>query len=453
MIYRSFRRAQARDLTRARGREFFAREPFTKPRRFAAGRSDFLWSAIFDKVGSSGVIKILNSMKYLSSLRQKNFDGEICLLRVDLNIKSNESLDSNPRVLGILPTIRFLIERKSKVIILSHRGRPTRVMRNEKLEMRKLTLRPFAKILSRLLKQPVKFISFEKGFKPADIHRSITMTRHSIFLLENLRFFPGEDENDKNFAKKLASLGTFYVNEAFAVSHRKNASMVAITKFLPSYAGLLLEKEIKNLSSAMKKPKHPFVIILGGAKISDKIGLIKNFLNKADYFLIGGGIANTFIAAQNLPIGESLYEKDLIPTAKKFLKSTRSTSSGLMLSKSEASKKIILPVDFMISNRKMLDIGPKTTENYGKIIKGAGTIVWNGPMGYIEDKKFRKGSDGILEAILKSKAFAVIGGGETTSILKAKSYKLKTNIFISTGGGAMLEYLAGKKLPGIEALK
>ncbi len=391
-------------------------------------------------------------MKYLSSLQQKNFNGEICLLRVDLNIKSGESLDSNPRVLGILPTIEFLKKHKAKIVIVSHRGRPPKRIKNKELRNEEFSLKPFARILSRLFKKPVHFIDFRNNFRTLG-DKSKKAPAGSIFLLENLRFLPGEDKNDRKLAERLASLGTFYVNEAFAFSHRKNASMVAITKFLPSYAGLLLEKEIKNLSSAMnpfdkaqgsrrvyrgvKKPKHPFVIILGGAKISDKIGLIKNFLNKADYFLIGGGIANTFIAAQNLPVGESLYEEEMIPTAKKFLK----------------SKKIILPVDFMIFNRKMLDIGLKTTEKYEKIIKSAGTIIWNGPVGYIEDARFAKGSKAIAHAIARSHAFSVVGGGETTSILKAKSYKLKTNVFVSTGGGAMLEYLAGKRLPGIDALK
>ena len=388
-------------------------------------------------------------MKYLSGLKNKNLLNQVCLLPVDLNVKSDESLDSNPRISGILPTIQFLIKRGAKIVILSHRGRPN--SKSYKLKTKNYTLRPFAKILSKLLKRPVKFISFNMGTSDVPTLTSILRTS-DVLLLENLRFFPAEDKNNKNFAKKLASLGDFYVNDAFGVSHRANASVAAITKFLPSFAGLLLEKEIKNLSliinpfdkaqgsrrvyRGVKKTKHPFVIILGGAKISDKIELIKNFLNKTDHFLIGGGIANTFIAAQDLPVGDSLYEKEMIPTAKKLLK----------------SKKIILPVDFKLSNRKILDIGPKTAEKYGEIIKNARMIIWNGPMGYIEDKKFRRGSEEISRALVKSKAFVVVGGGETISILKTKNYKLKTNVFISTGGGAMLEYLADKKLPGIEAL-
>ena len=235
----------------------------------------------------------------------------------------------------------------------------------------------------------------------------------------------------------MASLGDFYVNDAFGVSHRKAASISAITKFLPSYAGLLLEREIKNLSVALKKPKKPLVIILGGAKISGKLDLIDNFLKKADYFLAGGGIANTFIAAMGLPIGNSLYEKEMILFAKKLLK----------------TGKIILPVDFNIRDGKILDIGPKTIKKYADVIKKSGTIIWNGPVGYIEDKQYVKGSKEIMKAILNSRAFSIVGGGETTSLFQnLKSKTQNPKLFLSTGGGAMLEYLAGEKLPGIEVL-
>ena len=187
----------------------------------------------------------------------------------------------------------------------------------------------------------------------------------------------------------------------------------------------------------MKSPKKPLIVILGGAKISDKIGMVKNFLNRADYFLVGGGMANTFLAAQGLPVGDSLYDKNA---------DLRGLIRGL-------TRKIVLPVDVVIYKRQILDIGPKTIEKYSKIIENAGTIIWNGPMGYIEDKKFRKGSEAIAKAIIKSKAFSVIGGGETASIFQNSKLKTQNSkLFLSTGGGAMLEYLAGKKLPGIEAL-
>ncbi len=382
-------------------------------------------------------------MKFLKSLNKKNLSGKTCLLRVDLNIAEKEARNS-PRILGILPTIKFLINNGAKVVILSHRGRPNGFDK-------KLSLKPFAGILSKLLNRKIKFISnfdFQKIKKEIEKSKS-----NNIFLLENLRFLPGEKKNDLRLAKQLAKLGDIYINDAFAVSHRNVASVSAITKFLPSYAGLLLEKEIKNLSSVMKNSKKPLVIILGGAKISDKIGLIKNFLNRADYFLIGGGIAHNFLLAQGLPIGDSIFEEKTVDFAKKILKNNL----------------VILPVDYVIDKNRILDIGPNTVKLYSDIIKKSETIIWNGPMGYFEDKRFAKGSEAIAKAILNSKSFVVIGGGETASLfIRTNTDYTRTNtesglyksmlsphksVFLSTGGGAMLEYLAGKKLPGIEALK
>lgn len=364
-------------------------------------------------------------MKYLSRLKPNQLKDKICLLRLDLNIEDEKK--DNFRLQSILPTIKFLTNRGAKVIILSHRGRPQKT-KNLKLKTKNCSLKPYVKILSQLLKKPVRFI---KNLNMPNILTS------DVNILENLRFSVGEERNDKQFAKKLASLGDFYVNDAFAVCHRENASVAVITQFLPSYAGLLLEKEIKNLDSVMKGFKRPLIVILGGAKVSDKIGLINNFLGKADYFLIGGAIANTFFASQGLPVGDSLYEPNI---------------SNILTSDVD---RLILPVDLVIHQRKILDIGPETIKNYQKIIKKAKTLIWNGPMGMFEDKRFVKGTTAIAAAILKNKkAKIIIGGGETTAaLLKDKNYKLKTNVFVSTGGGAMLEYLAGKKLPGIEALK
>ena len=388
-------------------------------------------------------------MKFLSHLKNKDLANQTCLLRVDFNLTDDDLKKQKIplRIKSVLPTIKFLIKKRAKVVILSHRGRPEKVS-SIKYQVSNHTLKPFVKIISKILKNPVHFIDFDKKtnfVKTEDVQKIRASINGSIFILENLRFLPGEDKNDANLAKRLAGLGTFYVNDAFAFSHRKDASMVAITKFLPSYAGLLLEKEIKNLSRIMKNPKKLLVIILGGVKVSDKIGVIKNFLkevkgqkSKINCFLTGGGVANTFFAAQGLPVGKSLYEKEMIPAARQLLK----------------SRKIILPVDAVRKDKKILDIGPKTAEKYSQIIKKAGTIIWNGPMGYIEDPKFTKGSKAITEAILKSRAFAIVGGGETTSIISNFQFPIsKKNIFISTGGGAMLEYLAGKKLPGLEALK
>lgn len=411
-------------------------------------------------------------MKFLSSLNKKSLRNKICLLRIDLNIAEadlceipgnksglarNAGVEADwrgyeyihPRILAVLPTIEFLISKGAKIVILSHRGRPEINFKSKishfyqncgkQENLKNFTLKPFVKILSFLSSQPIRFINFdfEEKFNAPIIRKIIDGANENIFLLENLRFVSGEEKNNKKFSEQLASLGDFYVNDAFSASNRKNASVSAIVEFLPSFAGFNLEKEIKNLNQAMKNPKKPLIVILGGAKVSDKIKMIKNFFKKADYFLIGGGIANTFIAAQGLPIGNSLCDKNV-------------NLRGLMC---KFSRKIILPIDTIVYKRKILDIGPRTIKKYSKIIQGAKTIIWNGPMGYIEDEKFRKGNEGIIKAIIKSRAFAIIGGGESApAFLKAKNRKLKVNVFFSTAGGAMLEYLAGNKLPGIMAL-
>ncbi|MEK7574285.1 MAG: phosphoglycerate kinase [Patescibacteria group bacterium] len=376
-------------------------------------------------------------MKRLSQLKPSQLQNKICLLRVDLNIEFEEK--DAFRLQAILPTIKFLIKNGAKVAILSHRGRPPEAS-SVKRQASGYTLRPFAKIISELLKKPVHFIDYNVFQKlKSEIENS---PAGSIFLLENLRFFPEEEKNDKQFAKKLASLGDIYINDAFAVSHRANASVAAIAEFLPSYAGLVLEKEIENLDAIMKDFKKPLIIILGGAKVSDKVGLIDNFSKKADYFLIGGAMANTFFVNQGLPMGDSLYDKkvDLAGLSRRL------------------GRKIILPLDLVSYRKQILDIGPETINNYQKFIQSANTIVWNGPAGFIENKKFAKGTEEIAKAIRQladknKKAKIAIGGGETINALKAISHKLKANVFLSTGGGAMLEYLAGKKLPGIQALE
>lgn len=376
-------------------------------------------------------------MKNLSALYKRNLSEEIAIVRIDLNInnKSLKSREDNLRVISVIPTIQFLIKRGAKVVLVSHRGRPE----GTKKDLKDLTLKPFVAIISKLIKKPVQFVPLDaKGgqlLSEKDAEKIRKAPKGSVFLLENIRFLPGEDKNDVAAVKPLAALGTFYVNDAFAVSHRKNASVVAITKLLPSCAGLLLEKEVFHMDEAIHNHEHPFVVILGGAKMTDKMGLIKQFIGKADYFLAGGGIANTFMAADGLPIGDSIYEQHMIPVAKKIMK----------------TNKVILPMDVVIADRKIVDNGAGTTDEWEEIIRNAKTIIWNGPLGVIEDKRFAKGSIDIAKAIAKSKAFTVVGGGETA--LAFAGIKLKKNTFLSTGGGAMLEYLSGMKLPGIEALK
>ena len=383
-------------------------------------------------------------MKNLSALYDRNLSEEIVIVRVDLNINNKTLRVSGPnlRVTSIIPTIKFLTKRGAKVVLVSHRGRPAGVTNNQRPitdNIKEFTLKPFAKILGGLLKKDVSFIPHDtkeyRLFSDASAEKIRKAPNGSVFLLENMRFFAGEEKNDSAVVRPLAELGTFYVNDAFAVSHRKNASVVAITKLLPSCAGLLLEREVFHMDEAINNYKHPLVVILGGAKMTDKMGLIKRFIGKADYFLAGGGVANTFFAADGLPIGDSIYEAHMIPVAKKIIK----------------TNKVIVPMDVVISERKIVDNGAGTTDEWVEIIKNAKTIIWNGPVGVIENKKFAKGSIAIAQAIAKSKAFSVVGGGETA--LAFAGIPLKKNTFLSTGGGAMLEYLSGIKLPGIEALR
>jgi len=347
-------------------------------------------------------------MKLLSRTNARKINGKKCLLRVDLNLKY---LDNGFRIDSILPTIKFLLARKSKIIILSHRGRP-------KGKDKDLSLKPIAKILSSKLKKEVVFIpnlNFNKINKDVG-----SDNKHAIFMLENLRFLPEEEKNDARLAKQLSELGDFYVNDAFAVCHRKNASTVAITKYIKSYVGLLLEKEISGLIKATKNPKKPLIIILGGTKIGAKMDIIKNLNSQTNFFLLGSSVLNE-VRAQKI--------KNIIK-----------------------KKKCLVPIDFSKVNGKYFDIGPKTIMLYKKIILGANTIIWNGPVGMFEDKRYRKGTIEIANAIIRSKAFKVIGGGETANFILKK--KLDKNIdLLSTGGGAMLDFLANKKMPGIAALE
>lgn len=348
-------------------------------------------------------------MNFLTDSIAKKYKGKTCLLRIDLNIEPGAPLDSY-RLKAVLPTIKLLLKNKVKVVILSHRGRPKDFDEN-------YSLKPFARVLYIELGRKVDFSAY---FDFAEIRSRIKKSKPgSVLLLENTRFLPGEEKNSEKLAKQLASLGDFFVNDAFAVSHRKNTSVVAITKFLPSYAGLLMESEIKNLGGILKYPTPPFVIILGGAKMKDKINGLRVLIGKSDDVLLGSNAFN-----------ETGFPK--LP-------------------------KLIWPEDAKRHGKFIWDIGPFTVNYYADVIGKAKTIIWNGPPGFFEKKGFKEGTIGIWKAVLKNKkAHIVIGGGETAaslSLLKTNSYKLKANLFISTGGGAMLEYLSGKKLPGIEALK
>ena len=367
-------------------------------------------------------------IRYISSAKPTALAGA-ALLRLDFNTEDDW------RMKAVLPTIKLLLKISAKVVIVSHRGRPVGFDK-------KLSLRPDAPKLSKLLGG--KKVIFIDHFHFAEIKQQVAAApRGAIFLLDNLRFLPGEEKNDPKLAKQLASLADFYVNDAFAVSHRANASVVAVTKLLPSYAGIELENEIKSLSKAIVAPQHPVVLVLGGAKASDKLGVISYFRKKADWFLLGGGCANSILRLKGTDIKKSVNDSD--PKELPILK------------KIAGYENVMLPMDFVWGDAsvggRILDVGPKTVAAFNKKIAAARTIIWSGPLGLIEKKQYALASIAVARAIGRNRrAFSVSGGGETVMFLK--KYKLdKKFSFISTGGGAMVDFLAGKKLPGIEALK
>lgn len=411
----------------------------------------------------------------LRSIREvKNLKGKTVLLRADFNVPvTNGRVDANEdfRLQRVVPTIQFLLKRGARVILLSHRGRP------EGEIVASLRLQPIAERL-RVLVRARKNQESRIMNSGNNILDSLFMIRDSktrrelqslfpaytiapnVMMLENLRFDPREEANDVKFAKMLASLGEIYVNDAFAVSHRKNASVYAITKYLPSYAGLLMEEEVSALSAIWEHPLRPLVVILGGAKISTKIGLIQKFLAHADSVLLGGGLANTLFKFQGHAVGKSLVEDAIEDT----LRALRDTSRlvipvDVALAETAKGRKRIAAVDRIRRNEAIFDIGPKTVDLFCSLVAKARMIVWNGPLGYFEEKKFAKSTFDVLAVVLQNtKARTIIGGGETVTayrqFLNAKPYTLNAkNVFLSTGGGAMLEYLEQGTLPCIEVLK
>jgi len=374
----------------------------------------------------------------------KNLNNRRVLVRVgfDCPIKNGRVVDDS-RIQQALLTVEYLTKHKAKVILITHLGRP-----NGK-RIKKYILEPLAKYLKKEIKN-FKFI--KTPISPKLKEQIEQMKPGEVVLLENIRFYDREEKNCLRFAKKLADLADIYVNEAFSNSHRLHASMNAITKYLPSYAGFALETEIKYLSQFLLKPKHPLIVIIGGKKITTKIKTIKNLLKSADQVLIGGAVASNFFKAGGYKIGKSFFEPKIIKTVQGLLK----------------NKKIVLPFDVKVKIKKanlnlnigdlndlpndfeILDIGLETIKMFEKYIKSAKMIIWNGPMGYFEEKAFFQGTRSITKAVLKNKGQVVIGGGDTLVILK--NLKINKNIFKCTGGGTMLEFLSGKELPGIKSL-
>lgn len=387
------------------------------------------------------------------NLRDFDVEGKRVLVRVDFNVPmdSEGKITDDTRMRAALPTIKFLLENKAAVILMAHLGRPGGEVKKE------FSLLPVAAHLSELLGLSVKFVPDCIGEDAEKAAKELE--EGQVLLLENLRFHKEEKANDPDFAEKLASLADIYINDGFGVSHRAHASVEGVTHFLPSAAGFLLEKEIRFLGGAVDNPKHPFVAIIGGAKVSDKIGVIKNLLNKCDTILIGGGMANTFLAAKGIDMGKSLVEEDKLEEARAIMAEAEEKKVDFKLPTDLVMATTFAP-DAEYKNEKIteldtscmaLDIGEATRVLYADALKNAELIVWNGPMGVFEMDAFAAGTDAVAEAVAKSRAVSIVGGGDSVAAIKKAGLEEQIT-HISTGGGASLEYLEGKVLPGVASL-
>lgn len=375
--------------------------------------------------------------------------GKKVLVRVDFNVPIKDGkIKDDTRITAALPTIQYLLDHGAAVILFSHLGRP----KDEPDPQ--FSLKPVADYLATLIPNPVKFAEDCIGLRAEAA--ADALKAGEVLVLENTRFYKGETKNDPEIARQFARLADIYVNDAFGSAHRAHASTEGVTHYLPSVAGFLMEKEIKYLGDAIAKPVKPFVAILGGAKISDKIGVIDNLLQKADAVLIGGGMANTFLKAKGFAMGDSLVEDEAIDTAARLLEQGGSKLHlpvDLVIANAfdnEAERKTI-PVEDIPAGWRALDIGFETVKAFSNIISSAGTIVWNGPMGVFEMPNFATGTFEIARAVAGSKAVSIIGGGDSVSAINQSGLADKVS-HISTGGGASLEMLEGKELPGLAAL-
>ena len=383
------------------------------------------------------------------TVRDIDVSGRRVLVRVDFNVPLKDgTVADDMRIRAALPTIQYLLDRDARVILCSHLGRP-----KGKPEAG-LSLKPVADHLAQLLGKPVAFA--EDCVGPEAENAAAALGEGEVLLLENTRFHPEEKQNDEGFAGALASLADIYVNDAFGSAHRAHASTEGVAHFLPAVAGFLMEKEIEFLGKALEDPARPFMAILGGAKISDKIGVIRRLLGLADRLLVGGGMANTFLAAQGFEMRESLVEAEVLDLAKELLQ--------------EGGAKLLLPVDLVVASafeegaeRKIvtvdaipagwraMDVGPETQRRFREALTGAKLIVWNGPMGVFELGPFAAGTRAVAEAVAESGAVSIVGGGDSAAAIQQVGLADRIS-HISTGGGASLEFLEGKTLPGVAAL-
>ena len=380
-------------------------------------------------------------------------EGKRVLVRVDFNVPlDNGEITDDTRIRATLPTINYLRERGAKTILMSHLGRPKGQVREN------LRLVPVAQALSGLLNTPVTYVRDIVGYEAQEELAGLSLG--DVALLENLRFDPREEANDPEFARELAALADCFVNDAFGAAHRAHASTVGVTAFLPSAAGLLLQREVDALSHVVSDPERPFALILGGAKVSDKIGVIDHLLERVDNVLIGGGMANTFLKAQGVAVGRSLVEEDNLEVASSVLERAKQLNVA-----------ILLPIDAVVADRlsadadssvvdvaavgddqAIYDIGPESVKLFTGALSSARTIVWNGPMGVFEINSFAGGTRGVADAVAASSGFTLVGGGDSVAAVEQLGVADRIS-HISTGGGASLEFLEGKSLPGIAALQ
>ena len=378
--------------------------------------------------------------------------GKKVLVRCDFNVPLKDGvITSDKRIVASLPTIKYLIDNKAKVILCSHLGRPKGEVVPE------FSLKPVAARLSELLGQPVKMAEDVVGESAQALAASLE--DGEVLLLENVRYEKGETKNDEELSKKFAALAEIYVNDAFGSAHRAHSSTAGVAAYLPAVCGYLIQKEIEFIGGALEDPKRPLVAILGGAKVSDKIGVIDNLINKVDTLIIGGGMAYTFIKAMGDPIGSSICEEDKLDLARDLMKKARENNVNFIIpvdnviarEYKEDSICMEIPSDCIPDGWMGLDIGPISRELFSKSLVGAGTVIWNGPMGVSEWANFANGTKDVAKAVADCGAISIIGGGDSAAAVQKLGYADKMS-HISTGGGASLEFLEGKELPGIAAL-